>query len=72
MTENVFKSAEVWLPVLTFIVGWGSGVITAWAMYRDHDRRLQNVEKLVASLAELGQKDRQDIAVLYEKVRDLA
>jgi hypothetical protein len=66
----MLNSASQWIPIATFLLGWGSGVITAWAMYRDHDRRLENVEKVVAHLAETAQKNTQDIAVLYQKLRD--
>jgi hypothetical protein len=66
----MLSSASQWMPIATFLLGWGSGVITAWAMYRDHDRRLDNVEKIVAHLAETTQKTTQDVAVVYQKLRD--
>lgn len=64
------NTISAWMPIATFLLGWGSGVITAWAMYRDHDRRLDNVEKVVANLAEASAKTTQDVAVLYQQFRD--
>lgn len=66
----MLNNASAWIPIATFLLGWGSGVITAWAMYRDHDRRLDNVEKVVANLAESSAKTTQDVAVLYQQFRD--
>lgn len=60
-----------WLPIVTFLLGWGSGVITAWAMYRDHDRRLSNVEAVTATVATAGAKNTQDVAVLFQQIRDI-
>lgn len=66
----MLNSPSQWMPIATFLLGWGSGVITAWAMYRDHERRLDNVEKVVSLVADSGAKNTQDIAVLYQKLRD--
>jgi hypothetical protein len=36
--------AEIGVPIATFILGWGSGFITALILYRDHERRLTALE----------------------------
>jgi hypothetical protein len=61
--------AEFWAFIVTFIVGWGSGFMTAWAMFRDHDRRIGNSETLLAEMSKNIGKNTQDIAVLYTKLR---
>lgn len=66
----MLNNAASWVPIATFILGWGSGIITAWAMYRDHDRRLENAEKVIAHHAEVIQKNTQDLAVLWDKFRE--
>ena len=58
------------VPIVTFVLGWGSGVITAWAMYRDHERRIANVENMLVANAEKCEKNTQDLAVLWQRVRD--
>lgn len=57
-----------WVPIVTFILGWGSGVITAYAFYKDLARRIVNVEGLTAHLMDLIGKNTQDIAVLAESI----
>lgn len=62
---------ESLIAVITFLLGWGSGVVTAWAMYRDHDRRLANAEDIMANLFTVTNQTTKDVAVLFQMVRDV-
>ena len=39
-TDRWLRKVAVYVPILSFIVGWGCGVITAAVIYKDHERRL--------------------------------
>ncbi len=64
----MLNSPEVIVPIMTFILGWGSGVITAWNMYRDHTRRLDTLEGLIKTTAEHVESNTRAIAVLESQM----
>ena len=38
-TDRFLRKAVIYIPILSFIVGWGSGVITNYLVFKEHDRR---------------------------------
>jgi hypothetical protein len=64
---TAIREVDAWLrrmavigPMVAFVLGWGSGVLTAAVMYRDHEKRIQLLENFEkeqgithASIAEL-------------------
>jgi hypothetical protein len=40
-----FRRMAIVGPIVTFIIGWGSGVLTAALMYRDHEKRIVSLER---------------------------
>lgn len=39
-SDRQIRKALIYLPIVTFLLGFGSGVLTAYALYRDHERRI--------------------------------
>lgn len=44
MIPNLTFVAEIIIPIVTFILGWGSGVIMTALLYRDHEKRISQME----------------------------
>lgn len=57
--------------VITFMLGWGSGVITTFAFFKDHARRIGLLEEVAKSNVTRLSKSEQDVAVLFQHVRDV-
>jgi hypothetical protein len=43
-SDKFLRKAVVFIPILSFIVGWGSGVITTYLVFKEHDRRISLIE----------------------------
>ena len=43
-SDRWLRRALVYVPILTFFVGWGTGVISTFLLFRDHEKRLSYLE----------------------------
>jgi hypothetical protein len=44
-TDRWLRRVTIYVPIITFILGWGSGVITTYIVFKDHERRIAILEK---------------------------
>lgn len=43
-TDEWLRRVAVMGPILAFIFGWGTGVISAALLFRDHEKRITSIE----------------------------
>jgi hypothetical protein len=50
--ETSLREMDDWLrraaivgPVVAFVLGWGTGILTAAVLYRDHEKRISALEE---------------------------
>ena len=70
-TDRWLRKAVVWIPIISFIVGWGTGVVTTFVIFKDHDRRISEIEgnqyKQEQQISSLEARQRSVITILDER-----
>ena len=47
-TDRWLRRMLLIVPIMSFIVGWGCGVMTTFLMYKDHEKRITTLENNLA------------------------
>lgn len=76
-TELTLREIDAWLrraavigPIVAFVVGWGSGVLTAAVMYRDHEKRIQFLESSMTAFKQEQEEKHASIAELMGRITE--
>jgi hypothetical protein len=51
-TDKWLRRVAIYVPIMTFVVGWGTGVISTFILFKDHERRISVLESVLALTVE--------------------
>ena len=67
-TDRWLRRVAVYAPILSFIIGWGSGVYTTLLMLKDHERRIGNLESWHRSHDIDDKEDHEKTAAILQRI----
>jgi hypothetical protein len=74
--ESSLREIDCWLrrmaiigPIVAFILGWGTGILTAAVLYRDHEKRIQALEDFRKDQITIHTAIAETIAAIKEHLR---
>jgi len=72
-TDRWLRRVAVYIPILAFVMGWGSGVITTFLIFKDHERRISileaNQKENVAAIATMAERQNRIMSLVEEKFK---
>jgi len=76
MSEHNLREIDAWIrrvavlgPIIAFVFGWGAGVLSAAVLYRDHEKRIQGLERCQIEQAHLNMQREAAIAQIKERIK---